>query len=289
MRDVALICHNAQVYNRPSAPIFGAAEKLRDIFKGRLVKLVAKGIVTEEQAKIPDFGELPEAEDSPPPGSDANQAEEEDDNDDDDDDDDDDEESDEDGTRKRRRQKGRGSARRGAGGEDDRDDDGTKRRGRPPSVLTPTEARISTILRGLRKPKDEDGNLLIVPFEKLPDKNTLPDYYTALENPIALDNIKKKAKRKKYRDVNSVMMDIEQMFSNAKMYNEDNSPLYRAAERLLKHAQSLAEQEKAKPDDSFRDEDGKLALAEIHHNSQVWTVGESDAHIYSARPLEAYC
>ena len=63
------------------------------------------------------------------------------------------------------------------------------------------------------------------------------------------------------------------MFENAKRYNEDDSEVYKAAAELQKEAHLLAEQEKAKPDDDFRDEDGKLPLAEIHHNGQIWKVG----------------
>ncbi|KAM5366384.1 hypothetical protein ACJZ2D_010575 [Fusarium nematophilum] len=184
VKDVAQICHNAQVYNRPSAPIFGAAVRLREIFVEELKK------------------------------------------------------------------------------------------GRPPSVLTPTEARISSLLKGLRKPRDEEGNLLILPFEKLPDKAAVPDYYQTITNPIALDNIKKKAKRKKYQNVDHVLQDIDLMFENAKRYNEDESEVYQAALELQKQARVLAEQEKAKPDDDFRDEDGKLPLADIQYNGQLWKVGD---------------
>lgn len=141
-------------------------------------------------------------------------------------------------------------------------------------VQTPTEGRISSILRGLRKFKDAEGNLLVTPFEKLPDKTTMADYYQIVSAPIALDNIKKKAKRKKYRNVDDLMQDIEMMFENAKLYNEDDSPVYVAAVELKMQSRILAEQEKAKPDDDFRDEDGKLPLSEIQHNGQSWKVGK---------------
>ena len=136
------------------------------------------------------------------------------------------------------------------------------------------EARISSIMKGLRKVRGKSGNLLILAFEKLPDKSTVPDYYQTITNPIALDNIKKKAKRKKYRNVDQAMLDIELMLENAKLYNEDDSEVYRAAVELQQQARILAEQEKAKPDDDFRDEDGKLPLAEIQYNGYTWRVGE---------------
>ncbi|KAI9150172.1 Chromatin structure-remodeling complex subunit RSC1 [Paramyrothecium foliicola] len=272
VKDVAQICHNAQVYNRPSAPIFGAAERLREIFKKELQKLVEKGEITTEEAQLPDLGELPPVEDSPPPGSDIEDEEEdEEDEDEDEDEDDDDDDSVDESGRRRRRRRGRASL---SGRRDRDDDDAHKKRGRPPSVLTPLEGRITSLLRGLRKFKDEDGNLLVLPFEKLPDKSAMPDYYQTITQPIALDNIKKKAKRKKYADVDSVLADLELMFNNAKLFNEDDSEVYKAAAELQQHARELTAVEKAKSDDEFRDEDGKLPLAAIQRNDQLWRVGD---------------
>ena len=278
MKDVAQICHNAQVYNRPSAPIFGAAERLREVFQSKLNELVSKSQLSASDATLPDFGELPPSEDSPPPDSGAEEGDPDEDEDEEDDEDDEDEDEEESGDDTGRRRSGRRRRRLSIYGRRDRDgdreDDSHKRRGRPPSVLTPTEARISSILRGLRKLKDVDGNLLILPFEKLPDKAVVNDYYQIITNPIALDNIKKKAKRKKYQSVDHVMSDIDRMFENAKEYNEDGSPLHDAAVELQQQARVLAEQEKSKPDEDFRDEDGKLPLAEIEHKREAWKVGK---------------
>ncbi len=246
--------------------------RLREVFRGKLQELVTKGQISAEDAVIPDLGELPPAEDSPMPDSEADEDEDEDD--DEDEDEEEDEASDDEvGRRRRRRGRRRVSTSTRRDRDDDRDDEAHKKRGRPPSVLTHMEARISSFLRGLRKQKDEEGNLLILPFEKLPDKALVTDYYQTITNPIALDNIKKKAKRKKYHNVDQVLADIELMFENAKLYNEDDSPLYRAAEELQQQARALAEQEKSKPDDDFRDEDGKLALSEIQYNGEAWKVG----------------
>ncbi|EQK98461.1 RSC complex subunit RSC1 [Ophiocordyceps sinensis CO18] len=287
VQDVAQICHNAQVYNRPSAPIFGAAVRLREVFRDELKRLVDKGHVPANEATIPDLGELPPAESSPSRGSDTGDVEGEDRDDDDDeeeeeeeeqeDDDEEEEESDDEGRERRRRQGQRRSGRRSPlSGRKDRDHerDTQKKRGRPPMVLTPMEARISVILKGLRKLKDPGGGLLILPFEKLPDKALVADYYQTITNPMALDNIKKKAKRKKYHNVDQVLADVELMFDNAKLYNEDGSAVYQAAVELQRQARLLAQQEKSRPDDDFRDEDGKLPLAEVQHKGQTWKVGD---------------
>lgn len=257
------------VYNRPSSEFFQDAARLREIFKEELQRLVSEGTIKPEDAVLPDLGEIPEAEDSPPPDPDEEEVEEEDEEDEEDDDDDD---SDDEGGRRRGRRGGRHST--SGRKADTRDDDSHKRRGRPPKVFTPLEARIHTLLKGLRKPKHPDGDLLIVPFERLPDKQTTPDYFAAIKNPIAMDLIKRKAKRKKYQNVDQVLRDLDLMFENAKLYNEEDSQLYKDAVELQRQTHLLAEQEKAKPDSEFEDEDGRRPLPEIFHKGEIWRVGK---------------
>lgn len=230
-------------------------------------KRVEQGSITAAEGSIPDLGDIPPVEESPSRNSDIEDDEDE-------EDDDDDDENEEDYDEFENNERGRQSRKRPEP-EEDRDDDENNKRGRPPVVLTPMEARIGTILRGLRKFKDDNGNLLIAPFERLPDKASLPDYYETIRNPIAVDTIKKKAKRKKYANVDQVLADINLMFDNAKTYNEDDSELYQAAVELQGQALVMANEEKARPDDDFRDEDGKLALADIDHNGETWRVGKS--------------
>lgn len=266
------ICHNAQVYNRPSAPIFSDAGRLQEVFKEKLDEMVQKGQITAAEAELPDLGPLPEFEDSPPPEEDEEEEEEEDDEEEEDEDDDDDDSDDEGGRRGRKKRGGR--QRRRTRNRDDDDDDAHKKRGRPPKVFTPLEARINELLRGLRRFRNSSNELRILHFERLPDKAELPDYYTAIRNPIALDLIKKKHKRKKYTSLDQVLQDLELMFENAKEYNEEGSEVYEDAIELQKQARIIAEEEKAKPDDQFRDEDGKLPLSHIEYQGQYWRVGE---------------
>ena len=240
--------------------------RLRELFQEELEKLVKQGVITESEAELPDLGDLPSADESPLEEDDDEEDEEEEEEEDEDEEEDDDDDDDEGGRRRSRRS--RASRRRDSAA------DTKKRRGRPPRVLTPMEARIQSVIKGLRKPKDRDGDLLIYPFEKLPDKQANPDYYQVIMQPIALDHIKKKAKRKKYRNVDHLLADIDTMFENAKLYNEDGSDLFEAAVELQKYARELAAQEKEKPDDSFRDDEGKLPLAEIQSNGETWRVGD---------------
>lgn len=255
------------MYNRPSAPIFNEAVRLREIFEQRLKELVADGTIKAEEAVLPDLGELPPVEDSPPPGEYEEDEEDDIEEDEEEEEEEDDDDSDDEGGRRRGRKRGRPSK------KDDDDDDYVKKRGRPPKVLTPTEARIDAILRGLRKPKNDDGDLRVLPFEKLPDKQLNKDYYTVIENPIALDQIKRNAKRKKYRNVDALVLDLDLMFENAMRYNEEGSDIYDDAVELQKEARRLADQERSKSDEVFRDEEGKLPLSEVVHNGQLWRVG----------------
>jgi len=220
-------------------------------------------MITADEAVLPDLGEIPDTEDSPPPddnedgeGEDAEEEEEEDDD------------SDNDERRDRARRDSRGRR------VDTKEEEDAKRRTRPPKVFTPLEARIHELLKGLRKYKNPDGDLLVDPFEKLPDKQAHPDYYTTIQNPISLHEIKRKHKRKKYSNVDSALQDLELMFENAKEYNEEGSNIYEAAAELQRHAREIAEQEKAKPDDAFAEEDGRRPVTEIAHNGDVWRVGD---------------
>ncbi|KAF8866168.1 Bromodomain-containing protein [Acephala macrosclerotiorum] len=273
IRDFFLITHNAQTYNRPSAPVWDDSIALRDLFKAELRKLVQDGVITAEDAEGPDLGPLPEFEDSPPPNPEDEEEEEE------DEDDEDDEDEDTDDERPKRRKKGRRSSatvkRDGKLDAGDKDDpEAQKKRGRPPKVHTPMEARINTLLKGLRKFKNPGGDLKILPFEKLPDKSVMPEYYQEIKNPIAMDLIKRKAKRKKYHSVDQALKDLELMFENAKVYNLETSQVYKDAVDLQKEARILAEHEKKKPDSDFVDEDGRLPLPEILYNNEIWKVGD---------------
>ncbi|KIW27945.1 uncharacterized protein PV07_07640 [Cladophialophora immunda] len=272
VRDFALIVHNAQVYNRPNSAPVRDVLLLQTVFKEELKKLVDEGLIQEDETVFPDLGEIPDATPEPSPVSD----EDEDNEDDEDDDDDDDSEDD---RRKRRRKSARHSisGRKGRDEDDDRRDDADlrKRRGRPPKVDTPMEARIKAILKGLRKPKDDDGNLKIRHFERLPDKMEYPAYFIEIKDPIALDTIKKKAKRKKYQSLEHFMKDLDLLFNNAMQFNEDGSEIYQDAVDLQAEAQKLAEIEKAKPDEEYLMEDGRRPLPNgIFYKNELWKVGD---------------
>lgn len=191
VRDCALITHNAQTYNRPEAGAYQDAIIMRGVMERELYQLAEQEIISPELAVLPDLGEIPPA--SPRPLEYEDDEDEEDDEDDEDDEADD---SDEDGAKRRRKRGPRSNAvtikrEGGQKGDGDRgNEDSRKRRGRPPRVDTPMEARIKAVLKGIRKHKNEQGQIMIHQFEKLPDKATMPEYYQETKEPIAIELIK---------------------------------------------------------------------------------------------------
>ncbi|CEL06684.1 Putative Component of the RSC chromatin remodeling complex (Eurofung) [Aspergillus calidoustus] len=268
VRDCALIPHNAQTYNRPKSQAYEDSLVIKDAFISEFEKLVKTGIVTAEEAELPDLGEIPEADPLP---------DEEEEEDEDDEDDEDDDDSDDEGRRKKKRGPRPGSKRDGAkdDGNKSADPEQRKKRGRPPRVDTPMEARIKAVLKGIRKLKGPGNQLKVRHFERLPDKNVYPDYYIEIKDPIAIDLIKRKSKRKKYNSVDHFMKDMDLMFNNAKAYNQSESQIYKDAVELQVEARRLAEIEKKKPDSEYLMEDGRLPLPDgILHKGELWKVGD---------------
>ncbi|KAK4988650.1 hypothetical protein LTR66_007256 [Elasticomyces elasticus] len=291
VRDFALIPHNAQVYNRPDAGAYQDALVVKQVLEAELKKLVEEGVVTEDVVKLPYLGEIP-AQDEAPLGE---EEEEEDDDEDDDDEDDEADDSDEEGGRRKRKRGPRSAnatAKREGGSkadltkkEKDEDSQAKQRRGRPPKVNTPMEARIAAILKGIRKPRNSKNQLMIYGFDRLPDKTAMPDYYNEIKYPIAYDQLKRKLKRKKYQTVDQFMKDVDTMFENAKQYNQDESQIYKDAVALQIEAHKLAEEEKKKSDSEYVMEEGRIPMPNgILHNGELYKVGDW-VHIQNANDL----
>ncbi|KAL8732176.1 MAG: hypothetical protein Q9166_002923 [cf. Caloplaca sp. 2 TL-2023] len=276
VRDCALIAHNAQTYNRPEAGAYQDALVIKGVMEKEFKQLAEEKSISAEDAILPDLGEIPPV--SPRP------VEEEEDDEDDEEDDEEEEadDSEEEGGKRKRRRGPRSLAaitkRDGTSKEDAQkgaDSDPRKKRGRPPRVDTPMEARIKAVLKGIRKHKNDTGQIMIHQFEKLPDKTTMPEYYQEIREPIAIEIIKRKQKRKKYQSVDHFMRDIDTMFNNAKQYNQDESQIYKDAVILQKEAHDLADAEKSKPDAEYVMEEGRLPLPNgILHNGELWKVGD---------------
>lgn len=281
VRDFALIPHNAQVYNRPDAGAYQDAIVIRELLEKEFKKLADGGVISADVAKLPFLGEIPAQDDVDP----VEEAEEEEDQDEADEDEDEEEEDTEDDGRRKKKRGRRSTAKPDKDDKDVADQDPRKKRGRPPRVDTPMEARIKAIMKGMRKPKSSVGGLMINHFERLPDKAAMPEYFQEIKQPIALDVIKKKLKRKKYQSIEQFMKDVDLMFDNAKSYNQDNSVIYKDAVALQKETRQVAEEEKKKPDTDYVMEDGRLPMPNgILHRGELWKVGDW-VHIQNANDI----
>ncbi|KAH9825843.1 chromatin structure-remodeling complex subunit rsc1-like [Teratosphaeria destructans] len=275
VRDFALIPHNAQVFNRPDSGAFQDALVIRDQLVDQLRLLVEKGLITAEIATLPYLGEIPTYEDVPMEDAEGGDVAEEESSADEGEDDEEDEEDDDGRRKKRKGPRGASSISKREAADDSDTGKTGRHRARPPKLLTPMEARIQAILKGIRKPKNQRGQLMIRDFDRLPDKQQLPEYYATVREPIAYDALKRKYKRKKYRTVEEFMADVNLMFNNAKQFNEDDSQVYKHAVHLQKEAGKLYDIEKAKSDADFADEDGKVPMPNgILHNGDLYKVGD---------------
>jgi chromatin structure-remodeling complex subunit RSC1/2 len=276
VRDFALVPHNAQVYNRQDSQAYVDALEVKRILEVELKKLVDEKVIPEEAAALPYLGEIPEQDPLPPEEEDEDEEEE------DEEEDEVEEDDDEDDSKRKRRRGPRSTAaitkREGGRSKDDllKDDDpeSRKKRGRPPRVDTPMEARIKAIMKGIRKPRNSQNKLMVSAFERVPDKTVMPEYHAEIKSPMAMDILKRKLKRKKYNSVDHFMQDVELMFENAKSYNEDDSQVYKDAVHLQKEARMIAKQEKEKPDSEYAMEEGRIPLPNILHNGELWKVGD---------------
>lgn len=223
--DVAQIFHNAKFYNNRHSQVYEDACSLENLLAEELKQLHERGFL--ESADIPDLGPLPasspvslqsKADGESSDVESASQSEDEDEDEDEEDDiavdEDDEDEYNEKGLksqpttrtslRTRNTRLSLTKARPGPPVPGDKRDVAAKstdapktkaevprkrKRGRPPKIDTPEEARIRAILRAVRKVKDDDGRQLFLEFEKLPDPDLYPDYYKEIKRPIALDHI----------------------------------------------------------------------------------------------------
>ncbi|GAM89344.1 hypothetical protein ANO11243_073810 [Dothideomycetidae sp. 11243] len=274
VRDFALVPHNAFVYNLPDSGAYQDALVIKQLLEEQLKKLVDAQTITETDGQLPYLGEIPAADEQAVDDEDEDEEEE------DDDDDEPDEELGDEPPKKRGRGRPRKSSiikREAAAAKEEKNDDPEtrKKRGRPPKVLTPTEHRIQTVLKGIRKPKNDDGQALIANFERLPDKTVMPEYFQEIKNPVAYDVLKRKYKRKKYPTLDHFMRDVDLMFENAKQYNTDESEIYKDAVRLQAEAHRLADEVKARPDTEYVGDEGRIPMPEgILHNGELYKTGD---------------
>ncbi|EDQ87394.1 uncharacterized protein MONBRDRAFT_27206 [Monosiga brevicollis MX1] len=73
---------------------------------------------------------------------------------------------------------------------------------------------------------------LAPPFERLPTRSQLPEYYQTIKDPIDIDTIRKKASRKEYPSVAALVEDFQRLFYNTQVFNSSRSLIYKDSRTL---------------------------------------------------------
>ncbi|CAF4674713.1 unnamed protein product [Rotaria sp. Silwood1] len=94
-----------------------------------------------------------------------------------------------------------------------------------------TEQNIQSIYTFIREYRENDVGL-IAPFLELPSAEEYPDYYETIEQPIDMTMIKDKVDKGIYKREQDIIDDLNRMFNNAKVYNVDESYIFKYASRL---------------------------------------------------------
>ncbi|KAG2368854.1 Bromodomain-containing protein [Suillus spraguei] len=81
---------------------------------------------------------------------------------------------------------------------------------------------------------NKEGFICSPAFMRLPSKRHYPDYYVFIQQPICLDDIKQKIDGGLYNSLDDIRQDFDLCFSNAKKYNQKNSPIWLDAKFMLK-------------------------------------------------------
>lgn len=153
--------------------------------------------------------------------------------------------------------------------------DQSYKRGRPPVIDKPFEQRIKNVMRVIRKERANNGEFLSAPFERLPDIREYPDYFNTISEPISLDEIRKKIKQRKYKDVQQFIDDMKLMFANAKYYNEKDSIVYQQANILETTFQRSIDYELKKPDSDYIPTDSlKIPLDQLELHGSLFKIGD---------------
>lgn len=158
--------------------------------------------------------------------------------------------------------------------------DSRKKRGRPPTVDKPHEHRIKAIMRAVRRERDVNGRLLCTEFERVPDSRDVPTYRDVISNPIALDVVKKRIKRRQYDTVDQFVSDMDRIFENAKKFmNDETSGVHLDAVHLQQVLTRATEEELRKPDSEYADPESnsktsRLPLDHIEHRGETYHVGD---------------
>lgn len=149
------------------------------------------------------------------------------------------------------------------------------RRGRPPVIDLPFLQRIKNILKYLKKQRDQNNKSVTIPFEKLSVVFQDVNVRNLITNPICLDDIRKKAKWRKYKDFQSFQNDINLLISNNRLFYKNDMNMLRCLNNFEAAYNMLARAELAKPDRNFLPEgEVRIPLEEVELNNVKYHIGD---------------
>ena len=119
---------------------------------------------------------------------------------------------------------------------------GLERPNRPvPEKGSSLESQIEYFMDEFLNHRDPSGKVLAVPFQTLPSKTELPDYYKVITKPIDIDKLQKNIENTVYTQFNEFMKDAIRMLENCCVYNENNSILWNDSILLMRFAIDLGQ------------------------------------------------
>jgi superfamily II DNA/RNA helicase len=93
---------------------------------------------------------------------------------------------------------------------------------------------VANLRKAVHKVVKHAKQILGGAFDELPTPEDLPEYYQIISHPITFNEVKSRCRLGKYESVQELCADLELMGRNAMRYNQQGSPLYQMAERVLK-------------------------------------------------------
>lgn len=225
--DLAQMTWNARLYNQPDSQIYEDATVIDKFIRETAIPQLAS--VAQTSLQYPDFGPLAKysevrvkIEDSAMDVQEEEAEEEE---------EEDEEEKPQDAPVKR---------------------ESTGRRGRPPILDKPYEARIKSILKYMKRiPHIEDVTYNLTDlFERLPDRSNV-QYFKSVLKPISLNEIRSRVRSRKYADVQQFLNDLILMTDNAKSFNVSDPEILADVLLFDEQLQAIISREMLRPESDF--------------------------------------
>ncbi|KAF1757771.1 hypothetical protein GCK72_014227 [Caenorhabditis remanei] len=88
------------------------------------------------------------------------------------------------------------------------------------------QSKVNQMLAVILEYTDEDGEVIAEPFQTLPTKRELPEYYKEISQPMDFDRINRKLQTGRYATIDEVNDDMMLLVNNAQTFNEEDSEIY---------------------------------------------------------------